>query len=78
MVRTCRFTTNSGVGSGGVLGTFIGLTTTVTGCNFTANSSPNGIGSAVFAVQQQTLYVVNNTFDGNGGTLSKPRVVAVA
>jgi hypothetical protein len=66
------------VGAGGVLGIFTGLTTSVTGCNFTANNSPNGIGSALFAVQQQTLSVVNNTFTGNGGKRSNTNVSLVA
>ena len=72
--RSCRFIANSQVGAGGVLGIFTGLTTSVTGCNFTANSSPNGIGSALFAVVLQTLSVANNTFTDNGGKLSNADV----
>ena len=64
----CRFVGNAASGgAGGVVGAFQGSTASVDGCNFTANATPNGVGSGVFVVGLQTLNVVNSTFVGNGG-----------
>ena len=64
----CSFVSNSANGQSGVLGLISGLTTSVVGCNFTANTSPDGIGSGVFAVSQTSSFTVaNSTFVDNGG-----------
>ena len=69
----CSFVANTALGQSGVLGLISGLTTSVVGCNFTANASPDGIGSGVFAVSQTSSFTVaNSTFVKNGGTLSLP------
>lgn len=73
----CSFVANSALGQSGVLGLISGLTTSVVGCNFTANTSPDGIGSGVFAVSQtSSLTVANSTFLKNGGMYSFLAVVS--
>ena len=63
----CSFYGHTGVGQGGVLGLFTGITTSVVGCNFTANNSPASTGAALFTVTMTAVNVINNTFVGNTG-----------
>ena len=62
-----RFFDNTGVGVGGVLGLFTGITSSITACNFTSNNSPAGSGAALFMVTMTSANVVNSSFVGNTG-----------
>ena len=64
----CSFIGNYGPSQSGVLGLISGFTNSIVGCNFTANTGPDGTGCGVFAYGQTSLFTVaNSTFVGNSG-----------